>query len=340
MVTIKDVAEKAGVSKATVSRVLNNDSLVKEDTREKILQVINELGYQPNDLARGLALKRTGTIGLIVPDITNPLYPDIAKGVEDVANTRSFGVFLSNTDGNKEKEIEYIKTLIKKRVDGLILASTLLSNEEINNLLYTHIPFVVIGTPFWNLKANIVTPDHFQGGYEATKHLIDIGYRQIAHLTTNLNQLDAQEKLAGYKKALKDAGISFNQNYVIESKSDGENGYLSTKKLLSQKQRPQAIFATSDLLAIGALEAAFSLEMEVPGDLGLIGYGDINIASLMFPKLTTIAVQPHKMGLIGARVLFDFIENKENYEQKIILKPKLIVRKSCGAKERAKEIYS
>jgi LacI family transcriptional regulator len=343
MVNIRQVAKKAGVSVATVSRVLNHPDTVSPRTMEQVLETMKELRYTPNGLARSLALKKTSTIALLIPNILNPLYPQVAKGVEDVAHQKGYNVLLCNTEENEHKERDYLEMLMEKRVDGLILTSSLLRKVDFDQIKEKQIPFVMIGKNAGNIEANRVFTDYILGGYLATQHLIEIGYTVIAHISGPKSQLKSQEKQQGYEKALKEANIPFDEKYIVEGDNEIEGGYLAAKKLLKLTNPPQAVFAANDLMAIGAIEAIKSEGLTVPGNVAIVGFDDIKISSLIEPKLTTISQPVYKMGLIAARLLFDYIENnleEEDFQQNIFIQPKLMVRKSCGCEERVREIFS
>ncbi|MFZ5753312.1 MAG: LacI family DNA-binding transcriptional regulator [Bacillota bacterium] len=343
MVNIRQVAKKAGVSVATVSRVLNHPDTVSPRTMEQVLETIKELRYTPNGLARSLALKKTSTIALLIPNILNPLYPQVAKGVEDVAHQKGYNVLLCNTEEKEHKERDYLEMLIEKRVDGLILTSSLLRKVDFDQIKEKQIPFVMIGKNEGNIEANRVFTDYILGGYLATQHLIEIGYTAIAHISGPKSQLASREKLQGYKKALQEANISLDERYIVEGDNEIEGGYLGVKKLLKLPEPPQAIFAANDLMAIGAIDAIKSEGLRIPEDVAIVGFDDIKISSLIEPKLTTISQPVYKMGLIAARLLFDCIENnleEDDFQQNIFIQPKLMVRKSCGCEERVREIFN
>lgn len=342
MANIRQVAKRAGVSVATVSRVINHSEAVSPKTREKVLGVMEEMNYTPNGIARSLAFNRTSTIALLIPNILNPLYPQVAKGVEDVAHQKGYNVLLCNTEEDREKEKAYIEMLLEKRVDGLILISSLLEEKDIDKIKKQNTNLVMIGSGTENIDANIVFTDYLMGAYQATNHLIDIGYKKIAHITGPLKRAESKEKLEGYKKALKEADHEILQSYIIEGDNEIEGGYLAAKKLLQLDDSPQAIFVANDLMAIGAIDAIKTSGYKIPEDIAIVGFDNIRMASLVEPKLTTISQPVYKMGSIASRLLFDNIENngEEDFKQKIFLQPKLKVRKSCGQGERIREIFN
>lgn len=343
MANIRDVAKKAGVSVATVSRVLNHPNTVSPTTMEYVLSVIKELNYTPNGLARSLALNKTNTIALLIPNILNPLYMEIVKGVEDVAHKKGYNTLLCNTEENQKKEADYIDMLIKRRVDGLILTASLLNKEEIQQIKKQDITLVMIGKNKNVKHGSVVFTDYMLGGYIATKHLIEIGYKRIAHISGAVHQIENQEKRAGYEKALKENNLPVDKRYIVEGNNEIEGGYLAAKKLLQFKCKPEAIFVANDLMAFGAIDAIKSEGLRIPEDIAIIGFDNIEMSALVEPKLTTVTQPAYKMGLLSARLLFDHIENgddEEHVHQEIFLQPKLKVRKSCGHEERVREIFS
>lgn len=342
MANMKQVAKKCGVSVATISRVINHPECVLPETRDKIIAIMEELNYIPNEQARSLTLNCTNTIALLIPNILNPLYPQIAKGVEDICHQKSYSLLLCNTEQNIEKERAYIDMLIKRKVDGLVLSSTLLNKEDIEKIKLYNIPLVMIGENKDNVSTNMVYTDYELGVYQAITHFIDIGYKKIAFIGSSGNELESAQKQRGYEKALKEFSLPINKDYMIMGDNEVEGGYFSAKKLLQLNPPPEAIFACNDLMAIGAIDAIKNEGLSIPLDIAIIGFDDIKMASLVEPKLTTVSQPVYKMGLIAARLLFDIIGNKdeEGYLQKIFLEPKLKIRKSCGHYDRVREIFS
>lgn len=341
MANIREVAKKAGVSVATVSRVLNHPQSVSPTTTEKVLSVIKELQFTPNGLARSLALSRSNTIALLVPNILNPLYPQIAKGVEDVTHQKGYNILLCNTEDSHVREAQYIDMLLEKRVDGFILTASQLPPKELKKISEAKIPLVLIDNND-SQQENIVYTDYLLGGQLATQHLIEIGYKRIGHITGPLHLKENTDKYLGYLKAHEEHNIPIIEQLIINGDNEVEGGYIAAKKLLSLPNPPDAIFAGNDLMAIGAIEAIKAEGFKIPQDIAIVGFDDIRIASLVEPKLTTVAQPVYKMGLIAARILFDNIESDDDvdYQQKIYIQPKLMVRRSCGHEDRLREIFN
>lgn len=339
---IKEIARQAGVSVATVSRVLNHPGTVAPKTRERIMALMTEMNYKPNWFARSLNFNKTDTLALLIPSIMNPAYVEIAEGVESVANQKGYTVLLCITEGEVEKERRYIQTLIDRRVDGVILVSSLLNNDDLNRLKQQGVAVVLVGENNGNSPEPMVRIDCCSASYQAVCHLINCGHREIALVYGRTPVMENKNKIEGYIKALREAGIPVRENFLIEEENTIEGGYVATRKLLGLKKRPRAIFATSDLLAFGVIDALRDEELHIPEEVAVMGFDNIRISNLMVPKLSTVAKPLHKMGLSGARLLLDVIESGEDGDlivKEIILQSKLKIRKSCGHKERIKEIF-
>ncbi|ACL69215.1 LacI family DNA-binding transcriptional regulator [Halothermothrix orenii] len=330
-VTIKDIAKKANVSVTTVSRVLNNKPDVSEKTKSKILKIINELGYNPNGVARGLVLNRTHTIGLIIPDIRNPFFPEVARGIEDKAKEYGYSVIYCNTDNKKEEEKKAVELLLNKRVDGIILSLSMNNRDELDRIKKQGCPIVQIDRKVPDANYPTVTIDNLISAYNATKHLINLGHKYIAHITGNLDTKTGQDRLNGYKKAMHERGIHISQEWIIEGDYSKESGYKNMKRILNLKNRPTGIFIANDLMAIGAYKAVFESKLNIPEDISIIGHDDIELASLVNPELTTMAQPKYEMGKHAARLLIQEIEGSDqDNNQNILLNTELVVRGSTG----------
>lgn len=342
---IRQVAKKAGVSVATVSRVMNHPEYVASETREKIEAVIGDLGYTPNWFARGLNFKKTGTIGIMIPNILNPAHMEIAKGVEDIAHQKDYTTFMCNVENDVQKEKKYAEDLIKRKVDGIVLISSLLDSDYLKGITTQGIPIVLIGENKGGSDAfPVVRIDCRLAAYKATRHLFDIGYRLIALLYGSTPERENLNKIDGYEDALKEFGLNPDESYIVKVENTIEDGYIGGKKMLDMKRRPEAIFATSDILALGVIDAMRDNEIRVPEDIAVVGFDNIKMSNLITPKLTTVEKPMHRMGVVGARVLFDLIENevktdKTEPPKEILLQSKLKIRKSCGHKERIGEMF-
>lgn len=337
---IKEVAEKAGVSITTVSRVLNNPEFVSEKTRQRVLSVMRELDYTPNWFAQNLQKNRTNLIGMLVPDTLEQSNMEITRGIEKVAHQKKYSIVLCSTEYSHDTELDYINTLVQRKIDGLVLTSSALCTEDIEKLKKQRTPFVFIGKTVFNSSENIVYTNYDSATEEAIDYLIERGRRKIAIVLSEYPESDNYEKLEGYKASLKKHNIPINQNMIIKSENTMEGGYVSTSKLLESDIKPDAIFLSTDTMAFGAIERMKRDDL-TPEQLAIIGFDDLNVGAVVEPKLTTVTKPSYRMGLTAARILFDIIEDKELLEnpQAVILKSRLKIRKSCGNKERLREIW-
>ena len=339
---IKSVAKKAGVSVATVSRVLNHPDAVAPDTKEHILNIMESLDYTPNWFARGLKLNRTGVIALLIPEILDIGYMEIAKGVEDVAHQKKYNIMLCSTEEDRNKEKGYIENFISRKVDGIVLVSSLLKNNDLNQIKKQDVAVVLIGKNDEIIGENLVYTDYKAATTEAVKHMIEIGHRKIGMIYGNRPKIENIDKLEGFKRTMEDEGLVYHEKHIVEEENSFEGGYLAASKLLNLKDRPEAIFVTSDTMAIGAMEKIKQTDLQIPQDIAVVGFDNLKISAFIEPKLTTVAKPMYRMGLIAARLLFDLMEDenqKDNEPQEILIQSKLKVRKSCGHRDRLKEIF-
>lgn len=327
--TIRDVAELAGVHPSTVSRVINNDSRISEKTKNKVLLIIKKLGYTPNAIARGLKIKRTYTLGMLIPDITNPFFAEIARGVEDAANANGFNIILCNTDDKLKKERIYLEILKGKRVDGLILGTAHIKDKSIIELEKKKFPYILLSRNIEGLDKNCVIVDDVAGGIMVTEYLIKLGHRRIAHITGPPTVRAANNRLEGYKFALEKHQIEYHEELVKEGDFRIKGGYQVMKRFLKLAEPPTAIFAANDLLALGAMQAIQREKYRIPEDFCIIGFDDIRLASFVYPPLTTIRQPMLEMGALAVKMLLKIIEEGEFNQRKIVLKSKLIIRESC-----------
>lgn len=329
-VTIKDVAKKADVSYATVSRALNGKYGVNEKTRAKILAVAQAMGYTPNAIARGLVKNQTYTIGLIIPDITNPFYPEVARGVEDQAKASGYSVFLCNTNYEKQREADHLNLLLEKRVDGIIMAP--ISNHAADRLeeADNRIPVVYVTQRVTGKSSSFVVIDDERGGFIATKYLIEQGYKTIGYIGPDETGNDSGERLAGFRAAFKKFGMSVQSHYVRIADFKRETGYNAIAVMIEKGNYPQAVFAGNDLLAIGVIQGIKEKGMSVPRDIAVIGFDNIPLASFPEIRLTTIHQPKYEMGQMAADILLEKIEKRTTGQpRRVILEPELIVRSSC-----------
>ncbi|HEY8344339.1 MAG TPA: LacI family DNA-binding transcriptional regulator [Bacillota bacterium] len=332
MVTIKDIARIAGVSPSTVSGVINNNGRVGKETKEKILKVIKELNYRPNAVAKGLRSKNTRTVGLLLPSITNPFYPGFARGVEDTAHSYGYNVFLCNSDRSLEKEKEYIETLLYKQVDGLIFAAPIVGKKEIVSAV-EHGAHVVVVSETLNLPLVDEVWINYVGGAKAiTQYLIELGHERIGFIGGLPGLRRSQDRLAGYKLALKKAGIPVEEELIKLGDFTYESGYEQGLGLLKLQKRPTAIFAANDLMALGVLAALEDNKVKVPEEMSVVGYDDIELASYIRPKLTTVHLPNYEAGRLAMEALIKRRDNEfPKTKIRVTMETSLVIRESAAS---------
>lgn len=328
MATMKDVAIKSGVSITTVSHVINETRFVSEDVVERVNAAIKELNYLPSVLARSLKNNQTKTIGMLIPNNSNPFFADLIRGVEDTCYSNNYSIILCNTDDDLTKQIKYLEVLIGKQVDGLIIVTTRSEKKMVDLLTRQSIPVSIVDREVIGLKADLIKVDNVLGGYLAAGHLIELGHMKIGCISGPPELKVSIERVAGFRKGLKESGLAIDPRWIIHGDFHSEGGYNAMKQMLSMEQRPTAIFACNDLMAFGSLCAAHEQRLTIPHDLSIMGFDDIRLASYSCPPLTTIMQPKHELGVKSARILLDRIENIQRPIQKILLEPQLVVRKS------------
>jgi len=328
-VTIADVAQEAGVSMMTVSRAINNKGGISESTRQRILAIAKEMGFQPSGLAQGLATQRTATVGLIVPDIANPFFALIARGIENVAYDKGYNVFLLNTDEDAEREIAALTSLWQKQVDGLILCSSRLEQPQLLAWL-ERFPFVVlVNRVLETAVSNTCTLNvNDQGGAkQAVDHLIASGHTNIAFVAGPEHSLSSQERLIGYQSSLISRNVPMRPELIQHCVPDTEGGYGAALALLRENSEITAVFAYNDLTATGVLQACVELNRRVPQDVAIIGVDDIPLASLVTPALSTLRISKRELGAAAMQALVKLMKGEplsENNQQ--IIEPELVIR--------------
>lgn len=327
-ITIKDIAKEANVSITTVSRVLNNKPDVGDDTRAKILKIIEEMNYNPNSVARGLVMQKTHTIGLIIPDISNPFFPQIVRAVEDKAQELGYSVILFNTDNHLERERKAVELFKSKQVDGLIVSLSLGNEKILKNLKASNYPVVQIDRSVLDHIYPLVSIDNKKSAYQMVEYLIKKGHKKIAHISGDLNTTTARERLSGYKKVLKDYEIEINEDYIIEGDYTQDSAYKDMQHLLELESPPTAVFAANDLSAAGVYKALFDAGLKIPEDIAVAGHDDINLASLLKPELTTMRQPKYKLGERAVEVLLKMIDDEEAEIEDQKLNTDLIIRES------------
>jgi LacI family transcriptional regulator len=330
--TIKDVAERAGVSTTTVSHVINGTRFVSPELRQRILQAMEELDYRPNVLARSLRVGESKTIGLVVPDNTNPFFAEISRVIEDVGFNEGYSVFLCNSDGRVEKEQAYVRSLLSKRVDGVVFITAGGSTEPLKDLTRHDTPVVVVDREVPLSLADLVLLNNKMGGSLATRHLLDLGHRRIACITGPSMLTPSADRVRGYREAMEQAGIALDPQWIVQGDFRPSGGEAGMRQLLGLSEPPTAVFACNDLMAIGALHAIRAAGLRVPQDISLVGFDDIALAADLIPPLTTIAQPIAEMGEIAVRLLLSRINGKRELTQtqRHVLEPRLVQRESTA----------
>jgi LacI family transcriptional regulator len=332
-VTIHDVADRAGVSSMTVSRVINGSSRVSIEARGRVEQAISELGYVPSRLARGLSAQRTGTIALLVPDVANPFFTLIVRGAEEVARRAGFGVILSDTRADHTIERDAIEEMIAHRVDGVLVAPVSdRSREELQRLSRFGIPFVLVDRTVVGIEADAVVGDSVGGARRLVEHLLSLGHTRIAMIVEGDDVSTARDRLRGYVEALEAAGLEFDPALVVQATVDPVGGLDGMSRLLALDERPTAVFTVNNLVAVGAIEAVRRAGYEVPDDVALVCFDDIELASRLYPFLTVMEQPAETFGTLGAQLLLERIAHRAPAKPRVVVLPAdFVVRRSCGA---------
>lgn len=330
-ITIKDIAALAGVSKTTVSKIINNkDDSISKPTRDKVLKIMKEQNYVPNKLAQSLVTKRTKTIGLLIPDIRNPFFTDISRGAEDFARKEGYNIIFCSTDEDYEREAECVSMLCEKMIDGIIFTPSSITSHEENRYNDLDIPMVLVdkNIELSNAKG-IVKVDNKNGTYEATKYLIKQGHKEILYLSGPLKNDISKERLQGYIRALEKNNLSVKEENIVEGKYRYEWAYNFIKNL--EEIKCTAICCANDLMAIGAIQALREKNFNIPEDISIVGFDDIETAKLIDPSLTTIRQPAYEMGAKASEILISSLKNKDKESVgTIIFKPSLIIRNSTS----------
>ncbi|MCK3658468.1 transcriptional regulator [Pasteurellaceae bacterium Pebbles2] len=326
MATMKDIARLAKVSTSTVSHVINNSRYVSEEMRAKIMAVVKELNYQPSALARSLKIKETRTIGMLVTTSDNPFFAEIVANVERYCSQQGYNLILCNTDDDEVRLERNLQTLMQKQVDGLLLMCT--DSRFQAKPLNLPLPCVIMDWWPTELNADKIVENAELGGYLATKCLIEHGHQKIAIITGSLKKPLAQNRLKGYQKALAEANLALREEWIIESHFNFDGGVQGMTKLLKTHQKPTAVFACSDTIAVGAYQALWQQGLSVPKDMSIIGYDDIHLAQYLSPPLSTIVQPKAEFAKLAVNTLLHRIKNSTEKHRTLILDPQLILRQS------------
>ena len=327
--TIHDVARKANVSVATVSRVLNSPSLVRDITRNRVLKAMKGTHYVYNALAGGLSARKTTILGVIIPTITNPVFATVTKGIQDYARQRGYAIILGNTDYSEENERDLIHLLQEKRADGVILSGPWRDTPIVPLMKKTRLPFVITWQTLQDKDVNFVAFDNFKSTYRIVEHLIGLGHRRIGMIAGKFSVSErARMRWEGYRNCLADHHIAFDPQLVLEKGYTFADGKEAMARLLQLPSPPTAVFCGNDILAIGAIVCAKEKGMQVPRDLSVVGFDDMEISAYYAPPLTTMAVPAYEMGQLAAKILIENIRGESKPPQQYILETNLMIRGS------------
>jgi len=332
-IKIIDVASKAGVSPATVSRVLNNHANVNDKTKEKVMQVISELGYLPNAAAKNLRSQKTMTIGVIVPEINNSYYAEIIKGIENKAYAAKYKVIICDTENNKDKELDFINLLINRTVDSMILVTPLMSDEDISRIVAMNYSIGVVGRHVENSGVPCVLTDNVKFSREVIRHLVEQGHQKIVFLSGYADAIDSYERLEGYLKALREHHIPFLPELIENGNFNERGGYEAMKRLFDKKIDFTAVYAANDEMALGVYKACSELGIRIPGELAVVGVDNNRIGRDITPKLSTVNQPKIQMGSTIVEKIIEQLEHEAVAEDRVsILPSELIVRESSRSK--------
>lgn len=329
-VTIKDIAREADVSPQTVSRAINDKGEISPQTREQILSIARRLGYRPNSIARSLATRRTQNVGLVVPDVSNPFFAGVARGIEDAAHQANYNVFLCNTDENLERETSAIHSLEAQRVDGLILCSSRLSEQQLAKLADQYQPLVLVNRQIEHAQTGSVVVDDMRGAAEAVRYLLQLGHRRIGLLAGPTTSHSSRERTMGYLEAMWACMEEVPVSWQIHCPPQVEGGRLAAHELLLHAPELTALLAYNDLVAVGALRACAELGRAVPSQCAIVGCDDVPLAALVSPALTTVHIPTYNLGRQALGLLLDMMADPDQQPKPIIVSPHLVIRDSSG----------
>ena len=338
MVTIKEVAEKAGVSITTVSHVVNETRYVSDELTEKVYEAMRDLSYRPNIVARSLRSGQTKTIGLILPDISNPFFAEFSRKIEDKGFTFGYNVILCNADEDDDKQQRYIDVLLSKQVDGLIFFSTG-HLDTINQTLDKYdIPVVITDREPEGVHTDIVLIDNRMGGYQAARYLLSLGHRRIACISGPSLIRPSAQRVGGYRAALEEAGIEVDEDLIRTGNFRFDSGETQMRHLMSLPNPPTAVFTCNDVMALGAMKAVQSAGLRVPEDFSIVGFDNSPLSQMVYPQLTTVSQPVKEMADLTVELLVEKIDLKEHQKRnkglmpeykRIVLDTKLVIRESC-----------
>jgi DNA-binding LacI/PurR family transcriptional regulator len=334
--SIKDIAKEAGVSTATVSRVLNGSDKVKSKTAKRVREVVHSMNYRLDHVARRMKKKPSDSlvIGLIITDIGNPFFSNVAKGVEDVAYKNKHILMICNTNESPGKEKFFLNSLLSEKVSGVIIVPTIGNGNEkfFENLVAEGFPMVTVDRRIKNLNIDTVSLNNKAGGYLATRQLLKNGHKRIGIICGIKGLSNTEERLEGYRKAIMEAGLSISEELITYGNYVESGGREAMSRLLSLDNPPTAVFSTNNLMTLGCIKELYSHKISIPGEIALIGFDDSNWAEVLIPPLTTVKQPGYELGVNAAELLIKRLNSSDTSKINIVLNPELVIRESCGSK--------
>lgn len=328
-ITIYDVANEAGVSMATVSRVVNGNPNVKPTTRKKVLDAIERLGYRPNAVARGLASKKTTTVGVIIPDIASIFFSELARGIEDIATMYNYNIILCNSDQNKDKELHLLNTLLGKQVDGIVFMGGKVTEEHVEEFKRSPVPIVLAATLDQQKETPSVNIDYEQAVYDAVKYLIGQGHKKVGMVSGPLEDpINGEYKFAGYRRALEESGMPIDDRCVVVGDYTYDSGIEAMDTFLQMDEKPTAIFAGTDEMCLGVIHGAQDQGNNIPDDFEVISFDNTRLSLMVRPTLTTVVQPMYDIGAVAMRLLTKFMNNEKVEDQTVVLPHRIEFRDS------------
>ena len=332
MPNMKQIADMAGVSLGTVSHVLNDSARVREPLRKRVFEAVEALGYQPSQLARGLRRDKTNMLGMVIPDVTNPFFPAVVRGAEDIAFANGYRLVLCNTDNDHEKELAHLNELRTYLPSGLIVIPSSFSDLTVQAERYRRAGTAVVCIDRlpkrWN--GDSVTVANEQGAYAATRHLIKIGHRRLAAITGPLHLTNAKQRLDGFRRALNESKLTVAPEYLHETTFERAGGYTKARLILKLLPPPTAIFAGNDMIALGVIQAIRELGLHCPKDVSVMGFDDLDFAELISPSLSSVSQSGYQLGAMAARILMDRLRGDNGPPKHLVLNTQLKIRDSVA----------
>lgn len=330
MATMKQVAERAGVSISTVSHVINNTRVVSSDVRQRVLGIIDEMRYIPSAVARSLKNDKTNTIGVLVPNSSNPYFAELIRWIEEAAFQLGYNIILCNAHGGDHKQAAYLRLLMEKRIDGLVLVASGADDEQDLLLHNPGVPIVQLERALPGLDADLILAGEEEGAHQATRHLIELGHRAIACVAGPADLPRTRERVGGFMRAMREAGLPVPPGHIVHEAFTSAGGHAAFERLLAESPPPSAVFVTSDLMALGGLCAASKAGVRIPGRLSVVGYDDIDGADYASPPLTTVAPPKRDMARLAIERLIGRIKGDEAPLRNTAFASRLVVRASSA----------